>query len=51
VLVFNDIRLQHDGEVVQIDHLVVHRHGMVVIESKSVSGEIHVLPDGQFVRQ
>ncbi len=50
VLVFNDLRLQHEGEVAQIDHLVVHPHGMFIIESKSVSGEIHILPDGQFVR-
>lgn len=50
ILVFNDIRLQHDGEIAQIDHLVVHLHGMFVIESKSVSGEIHIMRDGQFIR-
>ncbi len=50
VAVFNDIRIEHDGEVAQIDHLVLHVHGMFVIESKSVGGEIHITADGQFIR-
>lgn len=50
VLVFNDVRFERAGEVAQIDHLVVHRHGMFIIESKSVSGEIHIDRAGQFVR-
>jgi hypothetical protein len=50
VYVFNDLRLEHGGEVAQIDHLILHRHGFFIIESKSVSGEILILPDGQFIR-
>jgi hypothetical protein len=50
VVVFNDIRIEHEGEVGQMDHLVLHIHGMFIIESKSVSGEIQILPDGQFIR-
>jgi hypothetical protein len=48
VLVFHDLRLEHEGEVAQIDHLVIHRHGMFIIETKSVSGELHVDRFGQF---
>ena len=32
--------------VCQIDHLIVHRWGMFIIETKSVSGTIRVRPDG-----
>ncbi|MBL9119760.1 MAG: NERD domain-containing protein [Phycisphaerae bacterium] len=50
VFVINDLRLLLDEEVAQIDHLVIHRHGMVLIESKSVSGEIRIDARKQFVR-
>ncbi len=38
----------HDGSagVCQIDHLIVHRWGMFIVESKSVTEEVHVRPDG-----
>ena len=38
---------EQDGSpgVCQIDHLVVHRWGMFIIESKSVSEEVRVRPD------
>jgi len=43
VLVFNDLRLVDDtGDAAQIDHLVMHRRGFVLIESKSISTEIRV---------
>ena len=52
--VYNGLRLEdreqpeHDGApgVCQIDHLVVHRWGMFIIESKSVTEEVVVRPDG-----
>lgn len=50
VLVFHDLRLKLGKEVAQIDHLVVHRHGLFIIESKSISGEIHINADGEFSR-
>ena len=54
VNVHNGLRLEdreqpeHDGSpgVCQIDHLVVHRWGMFIIESKSVTEEVAVRPDG-----
>ena len=42
VFVFNDLRLERQGEVAQIDHLVLHKYGLVLIESKSVTGTIEV---------
>ena len=52
--VLNDLRLEdteqpeQDGTVgvCQIDHLVIHRWGMFIIESKSVAGAVQVRPDG-----
>lgn len=50
VFVFNDLRVVRDSEVAQIDHLLLHRSGMVIIESKSVTSEISVNRQGEFVR-
>lgn len=54
LLVFNDLRLvdpqqpEADGRpgACQIDHLVLHRWGVFIIESKSVTDEVAVRGDG-----
>lgn len=54
VFVLHDLRIEdreqpeHDGSagVCQIDHLVVHRWGLFIIESKSVIEEVRVRSDG-----
>lgn len=54
VLVFNDIRLSGPGQteldgrpgVRQIDHLVLHRWGGFIMESKSVTDGVAVCDDG-----
>lgn len=54
VLVLHGLRLEdqeqpeQDGSpgVCQIDHLVVHRYGMFIVESKSVTEEVCIRPDG-----
>ena len=59
VRVFNDLRcpVTHasgavvPGDYFQIDHLVLHSHGAVIIESKSVHGEMHVDRLGQWQRR
>lgn len=38
--VINDLRLTHDGETAQIDHLIVSPYGLAIIESKSCHGTI-----------
>lgn len=50
VHVFNDLRVVREGETAQIDHLVLHKHGLIVIESKSVTGEVHINEHLEFVR-
>ena len=50
VFVFNDIRFVDKGHPAQIDHLVLHPFGFVLIESKSVSSQIEVNRQLEFVR-
>lgn len=49
-LVFNNLRFEKAGDACQIDHLVLHRYGMVIIESKSVTTRIEVNELGEWKR-
>lgn len=42
VMVLNDICILHNGERAQIDHLIVYSFGFIVVESKSIRGEVRV---------
>lgn len=42
IAVLNDLRIEHDGEAAQMDHLVIHPHGFVIVESKSGIGGLVV---------
>ncbi|MFM2276113.1 MAG: hypothetical protein RL211_1985 [Pseudomonadota bacterium] len=48
--VLHGLRIELDGEVAQMDHLVLHPYGMLIVESKSVSGKVQIKDDGQWVR-
>ena len=50
IFVLNGIRFKQDNDVCQIDHLVVHDYGMVIIESKSVTSKIKINKDGSWQR-
>lgn len=50
ILVLNGIRIEADGDAAQVDHLVIHSHGLSIIESKSVHGKIQIKDDGQWIR-
>ena len=50
ILVLNDYRFTYNGETAQIDHLVVHRAGFIIIESKSIYGEVKVNDHGEWSR-
>ena len=50
VLILNGIRLQSDGDTAQIDHLIIHRYGMVIVESKSVHGTVEINQHGEWHR-
>ena len=48
--VFHNLRLERGGEVAQIDHLILHRFGLLIIESKSVAGQVSVNEHGEWTR-
>ncbi len=38
--VLHDVRIEYEGEVAQMDHVVVHGFGLAIVESKSVSTSV-----------
>jgi hypothetical protein len=50
IFVLNDIRLERNGEVAQIDHLIIHAYGFIIVESKSVSSKVIVNKHGEWKR-
>jgi hypothetical protein len=48
--VLNYLRIDLAGEVAQIDHLLLHPYGLVIVESKSVAGSVQIKDDGQWIR-
>ena len=46
VLVLHDIRLEHNGRTAQIDHMLISRLGIELLESKSFKGELTINTDG-----
>jgi hypothetical protein len=49
-LIFNNLRLEKAGDACQIDHLILHRYGMIIIESKSVTTRVEVNEFGEWKR-
>lgn len=50
ILVLNGIRLQIEDDAAQVDHLIIHPHGLAIVESKSVHGKVQIKDDGQWIR-
>lgn len=50
ILVLNGIRIEADSDAAQLDHLVIHSHGLAIVESKSVVGQLQIKDDGQWIR-
>lgn len=48
--VLNGIRLEENNDAAQIDHLLIHATGMIVIECKSVYDKLQLKEDGQWIR-
>ena len=51
IMVFGDLRFPAEKDACQMDHLVMHRWGLIIIESKSVSGEIEVNEHEEWTRR
>lgn len=50
VFVINDFKFTFNDETAQIDHLIVYPYGFVLIESKSIKGEVKVNGLGEWTR-
>src|SRR5690554_4117686 len=48
VRIIHDLVIEHGGERAQIDHLVIHPYGFIIIESKSIVGEVQVNAEGEW---
>ncbi|MGB4811533.1 MAG: nuclease-related domain-containing protein [Methylophilaceae bacterium] len=48
--VLNDLRITHKDDTAQVDHLIITRFGLFIIESKSVHGEISVNKHKEWTR-
>ena len=51
IFVFNDILIKHHEEYAQIDHLIFHEKGFVLVESKSCLGIISYNSNGEWSRE
>jgi len=49
-LIFNNLRFEKAEDACQIDHLALHRYGMIIIESKSVTTRVEVNELGEWKR-
>lgn len=49
--VINNLCLELNGDVAQIDHLIIHEYGFIIIESKSVTSKILINERGEWIRQ
>lgn len=47
--VLNQLRVMTGGVVTQVDHLLLHPYGLVVVDSRSVSGRLRVKDDGRWI--
>ncbi len=50
IYVFNNLRLEQEQDAAQIDHLILHRYGVAIVESKSVTTQIQVNEYGEWSR-
>lgn len=49
--VFNGVRLEREDDSTQIDHLILHRWGIVIVESKSVTSRVEINERGEWTRE
>lgn len=46
--VLNGLRIRSGGSMTRIDHLLLHAHGMLVIEREDIDGRVRIDDDGQW---
>ena len=48
IIVLHDLRIEYEGNSAQIDHLLISRFGIELLESKSFSGKVTINNDNSF---
>ena len=48
--VLNYLRVNSDTAVTQVDHLLLHGYGMIVVERESLTDRVQIKDDGQWIR-
>ena len=48
--VLHDVRIEHGGDRAQVDHLLVHRFGIAIVESKSISTRVRINAQDEWER-
>lgn len=51
IYVINDLRIEHEYEVAQMDHLIVSQWGLFIVESKSVTESVHINEHEEWARE
>jgi len=51
VLILNGVRIVQGNDAAQIDHLLLHEYGMIIVESKSVSTQVSINEHAEWSRQ
>ena len=51
VHIFHNLRLEAGEEVSQLDHLVLHRNGAIIVESKSVTSSVRINERDEWTRE
>lgn len=49
IVVLHDVRIEHNDRVAQIDHILISRLEVIVLESKSFSGNLTIKEDGSLL--
>ena len=49
--ILNQLCVSTGGVVTHVDHLVLHAYGIIVVDSRGVSGRLQVMEDGRWMRR
>lgn len=50
MLCLHDVRLEYNDYIAQFDYIVITKKFICILETKKLSGDIEITPDGDFVR-
>lgn len=48
--VFNGLRFESGGDAAQLDHVILHPHGLIIVESKSVYAKVKINERNEWLR-